>query len=617
VLVVGCSDLFPHLDAQREELHGRLAIEAAKAGHIFDDKPWDNNCAIVRNGAALNEVGGAVHRGNESDIESLLLWKQQMERNIQSQCSNPSASKAQDHEDNSGTATVAWNDNAGLAGVTYQNHETATAEASLAPADPSMLKADQYWAYGIITWHLNETLSGSEPPPLRMVIHGEGGTGKSKVIQTITQYFEQKEVAHILLKAAYTGIAASLINGKMTHTIAMVSVGKDKVISNKSKAKLQQFWQHISYLIIDEMSMLAKRFLAILSRNISTAKMVEGQPSKNDSFGRVNVILCGDFHQFPPVATLPTEALYFPSNPQRDSAESQLGRAIYEEFNTVVLLKEQMRVTDPVWRYFLKHLRYGQVKEEHVKMLQTLVITNPDCSATDFKSSPWDTASLVTPWHAVQCLWNEEALHKFSTDTGNAVFSCKAEDTIKGEPLTLRERYAMATRGMSNGEGGKQRQNNQDLPELVDIAVGMRVMVTQNIETDLDITNGARGMIVGIILHPDELALNNGMVQRVELQYLPLCVLVQLDRTRATQLDGLDECVIPVEPRTQTFHVKSTQANGTQVPRTIKRRQFPITAAYAFTDYCSQGQTITHVLIDIAMPLTGGLSLFNLYVALS
>ncbi|KAI6098558.1 hypothetical protein EDD16DRAFT_1562833 [Pisolithus croceorrhizus] len=42
-----------------------------------------------------------------------------------------------------------------------------------------------------------------------------------------------------------------------------------------------------------------------------------------------------------------------------------------------------------------------------------------------------------------------------------------------------------------------------------------------------------------------------------------------------------------------------------------------MTAAYAFTDYRSQGQTIPTVLIDIATPPTGGLNLFNLYVALS
>ncbi|KAJ8584893.1 hypothetical protein M405DRAFT_694865, partial [Rhizopogon salebrosus TDB-379] len=42
-----------------------------------------------------------------------------------------------------------------------------------------------------------------------------------------------------------------------------------------------------------------------------------------------------------------------------------------------------------------------------------------------------------------------------------------------------------------------------------------------------------------------------------------------------------------------------------------------ITAAYASTDYRAQGQTIRHVLVDIATPPTGGLNLFNLYVTLS
>ena len=52
-------------------------------------------------------------------------------------------------------------------------------------------------------------------------------------------------------------------------------------------------------------------------------------------------------------------------------------------------------------------------------------------------------------------------------------------------------------------------------------------------------------------------------------------------------------------------------------PRTVRRHQFPITAAYAFTDYRSQGQTITYVLVNIAPPPRGTLTLFNLYVALS
>ncbi|KAJ3729825.1 hypothetical protein C8R42DRAFT_549590, partial [Lentinula raphanica] len=57
----------------------------------------------------------------------------------------------------------------------------------------------------------------NDPPKLRMIIHGEGGTGKSRVIQTITKMFETKKASSMLLKSAYTGIAASLIDGKTLH----------------------------------------------------------------------------------------------------------------------------------------------------------------------------------------------------------------------------------------------------------------------------------------------------------------------------------------------------------------------------------------------------------------
>ena len=84
----------------------------------------------------------------------------------------------------------------------------------------------------------------------------------------------------------------------------------------------------------------------------------------------------------------------------------------------------------------------------------------------------------------------------------------------------------------------------------------MKVMVMQNVETNLDITNGARGTIAGITLHPDELMMSNRTSQYTELQYLPLYILVELERTQITQLTGLEEHVIPVEPRMQTFWVK-------------------------------------------------------------
>jgi Cdc6-like AAA superfamily ATPase len=66
-----------------------------------------------------------------------------------------------------------------------------------------LLKQDQFRTCDIISWHLEQTLAGENPPPLRMILYGEGGTGKSKVIQTVTEAFAQKGVKYILAKAVY------------------------------------------------------------------------------------------------------------------------------------------------------------------------------------------------------------------------------------------------------------------------------------------------------------------------------------------------------------------------------------------------------------------------------
>ena len=70
--------------------------------------------------------------------------------------------------------------------------------------------------------------------------------------------------------------------------------------------------------------------------------------------------------------------------------------------------------------------------------------------------------------------------------------------------------------------------------------------MTQNVETDLDIANGARGEIVDIKLDPKESDHENG--SRVVLAHLPAYILVKMMKTRTSQLDGLEPSVILVEP---------------------------------------------------------------------
>jgi hypothetical protein len=74
---------------------------------------------------------------------------------------------------------------------------------------------------------------------------------------------------------------------------------------------------------------------------------------------------------------------------------------------------------------------------------------------------------------------------------------------------------------------------------------------------------GARGEIVDIILHPDESPLGNDSI--VTLKYLPSYILIKMQQTRASQSDGLDEGIIPVEVATCNFQIKVCTNGGKYV----------------------------------------------------
>jgi hypothetical protein len=176
--------------------------------------------------------------------------------------------------------------------------------------------------------------------------------------------------------------------------------------------------------------MISKSFLAVLSWHIGVGKEKSGGPKISDSLGGINVIFFGDFHQFPPVACAASKALYHPSNMAMDTMDSQLRHAIYEEFDTVVILREHLQVTDSVWHDFLTHLRYSHVEEHHLALLREQIIGCSGSPSTDFNSAPWNAASLVTPRHSVRQQWNEAALQKHCRETKRQLFICPAEDRI-------------------------------------------------------------------------------------------------------------------------------------------------------------------------------------------
>ena len=165
----------------------------------------------------------------------------------------------------------------------------------------------------------------------------------------------------------------------------------------KPKKKLQEFWTTYIYLIIDEYSMMSKSFLHQLEKNITIGK---GSGNNGSTFGGISVILCGDLHQFPPVCGELCDALYCPPGPG-DNEDQKMGRLLYKEFTTVVILTEQMQVVDDKWQKLLSKLHHSEAWQKEVETLQKLVLDHPDCPQVDASSAEWTGMSLVRPQHEV------------------------------------------------------------------------------------------------------------------------------------------------------------------------------------------------------------------------
>lgn len=65
-----------------------------------------------------------------------------------------------------------------------------------------------------------------------------------------------------------------------------------------------------------------------------------------------------------------------------------LGRQIYEQCEDVVILKEQVRVVDPMWLDVLRAIRWEEIKEAHMDESRKLTLTDPKCKVSDFQNPP-------------------------------------------------------------------------------------------------------------------------------------------------------------------------------------------------------------------------------------
>lgn len=132
---------------------------------------------------------------------------------------------------------------------------------------------------------------------------GSAGSGKTHVLNRFIEYLKlQNKVVGI---TASTGVAATHINGITINAWAGIGIKTD--ISDVAMQELQQRkylrdrFQKTQVLIIDEVSMLSSQTLEAVD------KVLRAFRNNDEAFGGLQLILCGDFFQLPPISNRQSE----------------------------------------------------------------------------------------------------------------------------------------------------------------------------------------------------------------------------------------------------------------------------------------------------------------------
>lgn len=302
---------------------------------------------------------------------------------------------------------------------------------------------------------------------------GGGGTGKSYLIQTTSQWVDKilreandNPLKPKILLLAYTGNAASLIGGTTFHSGLAFKFGSGLLpLTNEKKAKYTTYLEDVEVVIIDEMSMASSDILYNLHKRLTELFFSE------DLFGGKSVLLVGDIMQLPPVKA---PAIY-----QRPKDDKNAKMFDSEETNlwlncqSVELETNFRQGEGNPWTEMLNRIRIGEHTEEDIEIL---------------KGRP---SSLLTEDEY------KKATHLYYTNAEVNQFNTNRLNELPGN---LYEVQAICS--TPKGYTAKTDQyGNVDKTQFVmtlQLKIGARVMVVSNISIMDSLVNGSLGTIIDV-----------------------------------------------------------------------------------------------------------------------
>ena len=475
------------------------------------------------------------------------------------------------------------------------------------------LNHKQSWAFEIIANNFLDrcvrSIEGTKP--LRMLMTGPGGTGKTHVVKAVKEVMGHYGSAHKIRFLAPTGSAASLIDGMTIHKGLGIKIVKDDgrgkggrilgeskedpsvLVSIQNKILLRDEWQHVEVALLDECSMLSEQLLCEVDQALRYAK-----ESPNEWFGGIIMIFAGDFFQFPPVmgSSLCTPISLYGKQTDEEF-KKRLGRTAWKTIDTVIELTEQQRMkTDPEYADAVLRLRTQYCTVEDVDLFNSRLIksaSHPD--GVDMSGPENQNAAVIVQTNVLREVLN---MSKARSNCDNSeLVICATNDKINSSAVLSGEDYKMLLR-LDFSSSKYQRA----LPGFIPLYLGMPVILrTRNLSTDLKITNRSQGYVRQIFTE----VLPQGFIHCK-------CVVVEFP-DRPLKLTGLPKGYFPVIPSTFSFTTNITRNHNKSDLMKVKvtRHQLPIQPGFAVTGHSAQGKSLPKILASLH---EGG---FSAYVAAS
>ena len=433
---------------------------------------------------------------------------------------------------------------------------------------------------------------------LLMYIAGVGGTGKTHVVKSIRRLFELLNRQKEILVSAPTGAAAKNIDGYTVHSLTMM-----RSKGSRNLAKLQELWGPVKYLIIDEVSMIGAKFLSQISARLQQAKGAHGN-SALEPFGGVNVIFTGDFGQLRPVSA---KSLYdngLVSHPSLKTGQTiegvngLKGAYLWRLVNTVVKLTQNQRQrNDPTYADLLSRVRLGQCDARMDDISRTgdvdvlfkriahrVLQRNPE-ELRQFADAPVIVGSKV-----LRDAINTRRASHHAAAMNETCHLYHARDKINRAPVHPRLREPLWDVPSTKSEDSLGR---------IPLFRGMKVMIQENLAFSHGLVNGAEGTVEEVLW------------EEVDGCRYATVAYVRVPGSGMTCPEkGSD--IVPIFPEVVKFEVKVV-SNGAFDAKHVSRYQLPLLPAYAYTDYKSQGKSLSRAIVDIE----SAHSLQGVYVMLS